>query len=255
MKYKKISIMIAFALMIVSLVGCSSSKEGTSDNDKDEIVVGMELAYPPFETTDANGDPTGISVDLAKALGEYLDRPVKIENMSYTGLIPALTTNKIDMVLSSMTITEERGKVVNFSDPYAKSYLSLLINKDSSVKSADDLNDSNITIAVKKGTTGHVYASEHFKNAKINVYDSVSACVLDVSQGKADVFIYDQLTVYENWQKYIETTRVNLEPFQDDFEYWGIAMRKEDEDLQKNVNEFLKQYKENGEFDDLANSI
>lgn len=73
----------------------------------------MELAYPPFETTDENGDPAGISVEMAYALGEYLDRPVRIENMAWSGLIPALTTGKIDIILSSMTITEERAMAIN----------------------------------------------------------------------------------------------------------------------------------------------
>jgi polar amino acid transport system substrate-binding protein len=250
-KVKKIIFSILIITFLTSAIGCVKTNN-SSDNSKKELVVGMELAYPPFEMTDNKGNPAGISVDLAKAIGEYLGRPVKIENMAFSGLIPALTTKKIDIILSSMTITDKRKEVVSFSDPYAKTYLALLINKNSKVNSAADLDKDGVVIAVKKGTTGHIYASDHFKNAKINVYDNVSACVLDVSQGKADAFIYDQLTIYENWKKYESTTKVSLEPFQTDFEYWGIALRKDDTKLQEDINKFLKDYKEKKGFESLA---
>ncbi|WP_461204666.1 transporter substrate-binding domain-containing protein [Clostridium sp. DL1XJH146] len=248
---KKIFITFITLVLAISLVACSSNDEVTS-NDKEELIVGMELAYPPFEMTDTDGNPTGVSVDIANALGEYLGRPVKIENMSYSGLIPSLTTKKIDIILSSMTITEERKETIDFSDPYSKSYLSLLVNKDSSVQNAEDLNAEGIKIAVKKGTTGHIYATEHFPKAEIMVYEKESACVLDVVQGKADAFIYDQMTIYKNWQNYPDSTRAVLEPFQEDFEYWGIAMRQGEDELKSEINQFLKEYKEKGEFEKLA---
>ncbi len=248
---KKIFIIFTTLVLAIALVACSNGDE-ISSNDKEELVVGMELAYPPFEMTDTDGKPTGVSVDIANALGEYLDRPVKIENMAYSGLIPSLTTKKIDIVLSSMTITEERKKTIDFSDPYSKSYLSLLVNKDSIVQKAEDLNAKEIKIAVKKGTTGHIYATEHFSKAEIMVYEKESACVLEVVQGKADAFIYDQMTIYKNWKNYPNSTRAILEPFQKDFEYWGIAMRQGEDELKGEINKFLKEYKEKGEFDKLA---
>ena len=65
----------------------------------------MELIFPPFEMLDTNGQPTGVGVDLGKALGEYLHRPVRIENIPFDGLIPSLKTGKVDIAISSMTIT------------------------------------------------------------------------------------------------------------------------------------------------------
>ena len=82
---------------------------GCSRSTSEELVVGMELAYPPFEMTDESGNPVGVSVDLARALGEHLGREVRIENISFDGLIPALKTGRIDLVISSMTATGERA--------------------------------------------------------------------------------------------------------------------------------------------------
>jgi len=241
-------------LMITALAftGCSQKNTTTEQSDKKELVVGMELAYPPFEMTDQKGNPTGISVDLAYALGEYLGRDVRIENMAYNGLIPSLMTGKIDIILSSMTITEERKESIAFSDPYAKAYLSLLINKNSPVQKFEDLNVEGRKIAVKKGTTGHIYAEKNLPNCEIMVFDKESACVLEVVQGKADAFMYDQMTIYKNWKQNPDTTRALLEPFQDELEYWGIGLKKDDSELREQINAFLKEYKENGGFDELS---
>lgn len=220
--------------------------------DVKPLIVGMELAYPPFEMTDAKGNPTGFSVDMAEDLGKFLGRPVKIENMSYGGLIPALMTKKIDIILSSMTITKEREKSISFSEPYAKSYLSLLTNKKSAIKTPLDLNTKGKKIAVKKGTTGHLIAMEYFPKAEILVFEKETPAVLEVTQGKVDAFIYDPLTVLKNWKENPDTTEPVLNQFQKEVEHWGIGYRKDDVELGKEINAFIKRYRADGGFEKLA---
>ena len=246
---KKFSVLLlAFALILTVFTGCSGNKteaEGTP------LVVGMELAYPPFETKDDQGNPSGVSVDLAKALGEYLNRPVRIENTNWDGLIPSLQTGKVDVVISSMTVTDERSEVVDFSVPYAHSYLALLLNKDSDVKSIDDLNQSGKIVDVRKGTTGYVYAQKNLTNATVNALSSENACVTEVLQGKADAFIYDQLTIYRQNKANSETTKAILIPFQDS-ENWAAAVKKDNTELLTGINEFIKQFKAEGGFDTIT---
>jgi len=95
--YRLLSLALVLILSILPLAACSKADKNKT------LVVGMELAYPPFETTDAANKPTGISVDFAKALGAELGREVVIENMAWAGLIPALETKKVDLIISSMT--------------------------------------------------------------------------------------------------------------------------------------------------------
>lgn len=110
-RMKELSLILAAILCTSVLFGCGKAQDQSKgNNSKKELVIGMELAYPPFETTDTDGNPAGVSVDLAKDLGKALGRPVRIENMAYSGLIPALQTKKIDAIISSMTITDERKK-------------------------------------------------------------------------------------------------------------------------------------------------
>lgn len=249
---KKLLILIlVLTLAGAMFTGCTSKINDTNSENK-PLVVGMELAYPPFETKDVGGNPSGVSIDLANALGEYLGRPVKIENINWDGLIPSLQTGKVDVILSSMTITDERSKVVDFSEPYAHSFLALLVNNNSDINKIEDLNQEGKVIDVKKGTTGYIYATKYLTKAMINALSSENACVMEVTQGKADAFIYDQLTIYRQNQANMETTKAILIPFQDS-ESWGMAVNKGNVELLNQINDFIKEYKAKDGFNDLTN--
>ncbi|MDA1276120.1 MAG: transporter substrate-binding domain-containing protein [Verrucomicrobia bacterium] len=225
------------------LLGCSRQQTNV-------LRVGMELAYPPFEMTDEKGEPTGISVDIANALGKYLSLDVEVQNIPFDGLIPALKTGKINVIISSMTATPERAESIDFSTPYLRTGLCLLLSKNSSIGSLNDLDAEGNKVAVKMGTTGHAYASRHFRNAEVLVLEKEDACVLEVVQGKADAFIYDQMSTYKNWQRNPNSTKPLLKPFQE--ESWAIGIRKGNKPLLKQVNEFLAEFRANEGFERLG---
>jgi len=215
--------------------------------------VGMELSYPPFEMTDPAGTPTGVSVRLAEALAKDLGRPLVLENIAFGGLIPALKTKKIDCIISSMTATPERAKSIAFSEPYLETGLALLAGTESPVTSADNLDARGRTVAVKKGTTGHQYAATALKQARVLVLDKESAAVMEVTQGRADAFIYDSLSVYRSHARHPDTTRALLQPFRK--ETWAIGLRRGDEALRTQVNEFLKRFRADGGFERLGDEF
>ena len=223
---------------------------GCSSQSSDPLIVGMELAYPPFEMTDERGSPTGVSVDLARAMGQYLGQEVEIQNLPFDGLIPALKTGKAHLIISSMTATAERAQSIDFSEPYVKTGLCLLLGKNSTIQSIQDADQPGKVLAVKQGTTGHTHAVEKIKNAKVLVLDQESACVLEVVQGKADAFIYDQMSTFKNWQRNPQTTRALLKPFQE--ESWAIGIRKGNTELREKVNAFLKEFRSKGGFEELG---
>jgi polar amino acid transport system substrate-binding protein len=234
---------LIFAAIFCLLNGCSREEHK-------QLIVGMELKYPPFEMVDTQGAPSGVSVDMAIALGKYLGRDVQIENIPFDGLIPSLQTHKIDLIISSMTATAERAKTIDFSDPYLKTGLCLLVGKNSAIQSIQDADQAGKTIVVKRGTTGNIYTSGKVKNAKVLVLDDEAACVLEVVQGKADGFIYDQISTYENWKRNEDTTRPILKPFRE--ESWAIGLRKGDDELRQQVNSFLKDFKAKNGFEELG---
>ena len=214
------------------------------------LVVGMDLSYPPFETIDPAGRPTGVSVEIAEALAKSLGRPLRIENIPFTGLIPSLQTGKIDCIISSMTDTPERRGSVAFSEPYVGTGLALLVAKNSSATSISDLDQPGKTLAVRQGTTGEIWARSNIKNAQILALEKESAAVLEVIQGKADAFLYDQMSIWKNAQEQPEKTRALLAPVRK--EKWAVALRLDDSALLDKINAFLREFRAAGGFDKLG---
>lgn len=101
-------------LLTDSLTGCGK-KGSKTDSGAPILRIGMELSYPPFEMQDAAGQPDGVGVRMAEALAAHLGRPLQIVPMGFNGLIPALQTGNIDLVLSSLTANDERREQIDFS--------------------------------------------------------------------------------------------------------------------------------------------
>ncbi len=227
------------------VTGCGSGDDGPAP-----LVVGMELAYPPFEMKDEQGKPKGVSVDLAEAMAKHLDRELVIRDFSWVGLVPALQSGQIDCVISSMTITEERDRSVDFTDPYLRSGICILAGAETGIDGLEDLEEDGRKLVVKLGTTGHQYALEFLPEAELAVLEDAGLCALEVAQGKADAFLYDQLSIYQYWRKHEVTTKALLRPLRE--EVWGIAVREGDDELREAINGFLESYREEGGFDRLG---
>lgn len=237
-------ILLGAATILCFLGGCGQTQ------DANALIVGMELSYPPFEMTDEQNAPSGVSVDLAQALAAELGKELRIENIPFAGLIPALKTGKIDLIISSMTKTEERSRSIAFSDPYLTTGLCALLSQNAKAASIDQLDRPGSRVAVKQGTTGHLYAREHMKQAQLLLFEKEAAAILEVAQGKADAFLYDQMSVYMNWKKHSKSTRPLLDPFQK--ESWAIGIRPGNTELRTQVNAFLSKFKKEGGFDRLG---
>ncbi len=247
----------AALLLAAGLAGCSGGNAGNGDaasggeSGGKTLTVAMELAYPPFETRDEAGDAYGISPAFMEKFADAYGYDLVIENTAFDGLIPALQTDKADAVMSSITITDEREAEVDFTDPYAVAQLAILANAQSGIGSIDDLNQPGKTVAVKTGSTGDVYATKNLTNAQIVRLADESACVTEVVQGRADGFLYDQLTIYRNNQANPDTTEAVFIPFQDP-EYWGVAVADGNDELRAQFNEFIAQCKQDGTFEELT---
>ncbi len=238
----------ALLLAVVSLVlaGCGSESEGGTP----PLRVGMELAYPPFEMRNARNEPDGISVRMAEDLAAFLGRPLAIEDIQWDGIIPALKSKRVDLIISSMTRTEERAESIDFSDGYVTNGLCLLVPKDSKIESAADLDEPGRRVAVKLATTGHVWAQANLQQASLTVLDDAATCALEVSQRKADAFVYDQISIFQLWKRHEEETRPILHPIRE--ETWAVGIRQGDRAMLEAVNAFLRDYREDRRVDALA---
>jgi len=234
-----------FVLISFSVTSCDSKPDSQA-----ELRVGMDLSYPPFEMQNSSGAPDGVSVKIAEALASSLSRPLKIVPMEFSGLIPALKTGNIDLILSSMTATDERRKSIDFSEPYAFTGLALLVRKDSNIQSIADLKNSILPIVTKTGTTGDIWSEKNLPDVKKIVFEDPNSCVLEVAQGRADAFIYDQLSIYKYSSRYPDSTRALLTPFVE--ESWAIGLKKGNDSLREDINRFLANFRAKGGFEKLG---
>lgn len=233
---------------LLAVIGCGGKSE--SEGKPPDLRVGMELSYPPFEMQDKAGNPDGVGFKLAQALANKLGRPLKVVPMDFSGLIPALKTNNIDLIISSMTATDERRQSIDFSTPYAYTGLALLVKKDSDIQSVEDLKEPGRTITAKATTTGEGWAIKNLPKVPRVVFEDQTACVLEVVQGRADAFIYDQLSIYQYARANPGTTRGLLKPFVE--ESWAIGLAKGNDKLLGQVNDFLDEFRKEDGFAKLG---
>lgn len=238
--------LIALALFVFDSCAKDDGKRAS------QLVVAMELNYPPFEMKNTQGQPVGVSVDLAKDLGAYLGKEVVIKDIAWDGIIPSLQSGRVDCIISSMTITEERRQNVEFSDPYLETRICLLVRKGSGLKTLEELDKPGKRIAVKLDTTGYHVAKERLKQARVDVFTDAVSCAEEVHNGRADAFLYDQVSIVQMWNKFPDTTEAVLDPVR--VERWGVAIRKEDTALRDSINAFIKEYRAKGGFEKLADT-
>ncbi|MCF0141698.1 MAG: transporter substrate-binding domain-containing protein [Mogibacterium sp.] len=255
MKTKKIIALLLVAVLAISavtLAGCSKKKDENA-----ALIVGMECTYPPFCAKEDDGTPSGLEVDLIKDFGTYIGREIQVVDTAWDGLIPGLKNDSLDMVISSMTITEERQKEVDFSNPYCRMVMEVLVYKDSPVQTFDELNNENVKIACKQGTVAQYFAQSAWPKAQLEILDDPSVVLTECAQGKVDAAIYDEMSIYEFWKEHQDTTRVipitKEQNAANDYEgYIGVAFKKGNDELRQQFNDFIKQYDKDGGFDKLT---
>jgi polar amino acid transport system substrate-binding protein len=216
-----------------------------------ELRVGFESGYVPFEMKTSSGEYIGFDVDMARMMAKELGVKLKMVDTAWDGIIPSLMTNKFDMIVGGMTITLQRAKTINFSDPYFRTGQAILIPKSKigKFKSHNDLNKKGIVIATKQGTTGDIAAEKHLKNAKIKKFESEADAANEVRLGRADGFVYDQPFIAHFSKINSDRTGALLDPFT--FEDLGVGIRPGDVDLLNWTNHFIRQIKADGRWEAL----
>jgi len=236
----------AFVLLVLSLM---LTMTATSIAAKPVLKVGTEATFVPFETVDEKtNEVIGFDVDLMKAIGDIIGYEIQFYNMGWDGLIPSLLNGNIDVIAAGMTIREDRAKVVNFSDPYFESVLTIVVRKDNNtIKGFEDL--ENKTIAVQLNTTGD-FVAEEIAGARIARYNTAPEALQNVAMNAAHASIID-LPVAETYLaknpnaplKHLGAIAMN--------EFFGLALRKQDTDLLKQINAALAQIRADGTYQQI----
>jgi polar amino acid transport system substrate-binding protein len=209
-----------------------------------KLVIGTDATYPPFESVDRATDKiVGFDVDLMNEIAMRINVRPEFKNASFDTIFAALEANEFDAVMSAATITEERKKIVDFSEPYLQVGQLIVTNvANDGIKSYMDLATS-AAVGVQTGTTGEEAALSTAKvpDATLRRYQAVDLAFADVTNRSIDAVVADGPTVgaYVAQEKYAGKLKIAGEPFTT--EDYGIAVRKGDTELLNAINAALKQ--------------
>lgn len=251
------AVVVCVLALMLGLVGCNKAVEEkpapTGNTPAAEVklvtpgklTLASDFAFPPFEYMD-NNKKQGFSVELAEALGKEMGLEVVwTEPLKFDTLIPLIAQGgKIDAALASFTITDERLKEVDFTDPYLDSNQALCVMDKALTK--DALNASGKKIAVQSGTSGEAWARENLTKAEVVAFDDTTGAFGALTAGKVDAVVNDlPVTQWLVKQSYPNVVIAEEIPTG---EQYGIPVSKNNPALTAKLNDALKKLKANGEY-------
>lgn len=241
--------LVIAVLLVATACGGSGGGGGGGGEGAEDVKVASDIAYPPFEY-EQKGEPVGFDIDLMNEIAKRANLNVEYQNVTFDGIIGGLSSNLYDASISAMTITKERDKKIDFSDPYFNADQSLLVPSDSGVSSVDDLGEA--TVGVQIGTTGEIKAKEFAEAGKIKgeirTFDTIEDAFAALNNGQIDAIINDLPVSQDeanNSDGALEIVQVIPTG-----EQYGIAF-PEDSELVKPVNKALAEIKEDGTYEKI----
>jgi len=256
-------LVLAFAVSValVLLVGCDAGTEdsyqgssqveettGLSGGVQGKITVASNVAYPPFEFS-PKGKPKGFDIDLMDEIARRAGFEVRYQNVQFDSILRGLDANLFDASISAMSITPEREKQLDYSDPYFNADQALLVESGSRIKAIDDLTDA--TVGVQAGSTGQLKGQDLYDDGQIGEikqYRTIGEAFSALRAGKINGVIYDlsavnkKVTENKGEIRYVESIPTG--------EQYGIAF-PENSVLVEPVNQALSEMKEDGTYEKL----
>ena len=186
MKMKKVVSMLLVAACTMGLAACGGSSDSGSAEDN-TLVMATNAEFPPYEYHEGD-EVVGIDVDIASAIADELGMELKVEDMAFDSIIPAVTSGKADIGAAGMTVTPDREESVAFTDTYAHATQVIIVKEGSEIAGPDDLVGK--TIGVQLGTTGDLYATD-IEDATVEQYNKGFEAVQALTQDKIDAVVID----------------------------------------------------------------
>jgi polar amino acid transport system substrate-binding protein len=223
---------------------------------KGVLKMGTCATIEPF-SFQSNGIFTGLDIELGRMIGERLGKKIEIVDMNFEALIPALQSGKIDFALSNFNVTEERKKLILYSVPYIENDISALVRRSTSTSAVTSNNPALLStvadlkdkrIGVLLGSVHDIYSMKNYPDATILQYKSPSDILLAVKSGKVDAAFYSTETLVEIFRNDNDLALLGKPLFTVPM---GIGFNKGNAPLREKFNEFLRQSKQNGVYDEM----
>ena len=229
---------VVFSLLsILVITGC-----GKNEN---ELVLVTEAGFAPYEYYE-DGEIVGVDIEIARIIASRLNKELVIKDVSFDFLINEVKSGKADFAAAGISITDERKKEVDFTKEYTISNQVVVVKKNSSLKSFDEL--KNKKIAVQLGTVADLYVEENYPDATLVTHKKYLSAVEDVKAGKADCIIMDNLPALEIVKENNDLKIMDGILFQDKY---GMIVKKGNIQLKKQIDDILEELINDGTIDNL----
>ena len=229
---------LLLALVAVSLL-CGQAMAA------EKFIVATDCTWPPMEMLDANKQPIGFDVDFITAVGKAAGFEVDVRNIAWDGIFGGVATGQYDIVAAATTITEERQKQFDFSDPYYEVAQAVVLPAGKSIKSLADLKGKKVGGQI--GTTGVFVIRKAGVTVDLKEYDDVGLAIQDMLGGRLDAVICDDPVALYYVNKKADTAgKLNISFKTEEKEYYGFTVRKGRKDLVEKLNKGIKEVKASG---------
>jgi ABC-type amino acid transport substrate-binding protein len=245
------ALLAVFLLAIASLAvaGCGSSDDDTTSGGSgggsgggEPLTVGSDIPYPPFEQGKP-GKYTGFDIELMEAIGEKIGRQAEFQDTSFETIFRDVAQGKFEAVISAATITEEREKAVDFSNPYYLSEQAVLVKEGSDIESLEDADGK--TVAAQQGTTGLELAKEKLGDSEVRPYPEGPDAVNALKAGTVEAVIIDAPVAQNAVEKSGGVEIAEKVPTEEEY---GIAVAQGESDLLEEINQGLEEVMDDGTY-------
>lgn len=226
---------------------------------QDEVVrIGSEGAYPPFNYIDSEGNLVGFDIDIANALCDAAEFKCEFIVQDWDGIIPGLLARRYDAIIASMSMTEERRQVVDFTDKYYATPAKFVKERSRDLEIPEDYAEANevlsgMTVGVQRATIHENFLRDNFPDVDVRVYASQDEADLDLTNGRVDLVMADSVVLLEGFLSQEEGADyefVGPDYFEEEWhgEGIGIAIRKGEDDLREAFNDAIEKIREDGTY-------
>ncbi|MEX0409235.1 ABC transporter substrate-binding protein [Aquibium sp. LZ166] len=189
--HNRLALAVSAAALVLS-IGAASAQ------DKMQLKIGTEGAYPPFNNLTSDGKLEGFDIDIARALCEQMNAECEFVTQEWDGIIPALQAGKFDAIIASMSITPERMEKVDFTNKYYNTPPAIAAPKDTDIAGVTKEDLGGKTIGVQGSTTHFNYSEQTYTDSEVRAYPTAQEYQLDLANGRLDA-VNDDVSVLQEW--------------------------------------------------------
>ncbi|WP_297671024.1 basic amino acid ABC transporter substrate-binding protein [uncultured Desulfovibrio sp.] len=209
-------------------------------------VVASDCTWPPMELLDENKQPVGFDIDYIRAVAKAAGFEVDVRNIAWDGIFGGVATGQYDIVAAATTITEERKKQFDFSDPYYEVAQAVVLPAGKSIQGLPDLKGRKVGGQI--GTTGVFVMRKSGVSVDLKEYDDVGLAIQDMMNGRLDAVICDDpVALYYVNKKKDTAGKIHIAFVTEDKEYYGFTVKKGRKDLVEKLNRGIKDVRASGE--------